>query len=119
MIFQVLTNIKHNGEIFPVGKFFEGEKGEFIVLVKDGALKMIEGAKTIEQAKKIISSESVKSPITNETVNTFSPQKGGENTFGPKNEEEVKTEDLKPETITLKAGEVGTGDLPPESGDNL
>ena len=122
MIYQILSNLKHNGEQMLTGGFFEGETKEFEHLVTDGVLRSFPGVKTIEDAKKIVISEKEKPEEVEETEpNTWAPTPGAENTWGGKKPEDIPEapKDGVDAPVEPVVGEVGTGDLPPENGDNL
>lgn len=53
-IFQVLSNLNHNGVIYKTGQFIEHEVGAFATLMEDNVVKVITGATTVEEAEKIV-----------------------------------------------------------------
>lgn len=63
-IFHVLSNLKHNGQVFEKGTLFAGEENQHQDLVKIGVLAVIDGAETVEEAKEIIgvNAEQAKAP---------------------------------------------------------
>lgn len=56
-IIQVLSNIKHNGEFYATGSLIEAQAGEFQQLINDGAIRVVEGAKSITHARELLSKE--------------------------------------------------------------
>ena len=125
MIFKVLSNLKHNGDLMETGHFFEGKLEEFAHLVTDKVLRAFHDVKSVEEAKKIVGDEEAKEKEALENapviVDTWKPSEG-DNTWGPKtldtkSEEDVTPEEEKVEEVPL--GQVGKGDVPPENGDNL
>ena len=89
-IFQVTTNISHNGNQLKIGEIFEAELAEFEHLVKSGALKLIEKAESVMEAKDIIEADKAVAPEKMEVA------VDEQNTWGPK-KEEVKTPETSPE----------------------
>jgi len=51
MIYKVIENVKHNGDVFAKGSFTSAEDGAFAQLVADGIFAIIPGVDTIEEAK--------------------------------------------------------------------
>ena len=125
VIFQVLSNLKHNDEVRSAGSFFEEELKNFEHLVVDGVLRVVSGAKTIAEAMDIVASEAAKQETEAAKEASVEP----ENTWGPKKDEvpASASTDAQPdpevtdETKDSTLGQVGQGDLPPDApaGDNL
>jgi hypothetical protein len=97
--FQVISNISHNGTKFSIGQIIEAEFAEFEHLVKAGALKIIERATSIDEAKEIAGAES-QADIKTEPETKAEDQ---QNTWGPK-----KEEDKAPETAPVNASDSKT-----------
>ena len=135
LIFYVLSNIRHNSTTYAQGTFIEGVLAEFGELVKDGALRIVEGATSVEHAAEIVASESAEAA---KAIQAAQAKAASENTWGPKEApvtapetETTTTEETTTETTeeaqkvetteTEKAPEVGQGDQPPagDAGDNL
>lgn len=64
MILHVQTNLNHNGTYYPKGSFIQSEEGEFVPLIEEGILKVVEGANTIEEAEEITGSTAGKAEET-------------------------------------------------------
>lgn len=117
-IFQILSNVKHNGDNLTAGNFFEGELAEFAHLVKDGVLRIMEGAKNLEHAAEIAQKESEVAQQAAAEAEQTQPQ----NTWESKKPEATPSAD---ETADkpLAPGQVGQGDQPPapaaDAGANL
>lgn len=127
-IFQVRSNLNHNGEPKKAGSFFEGALESFTHLVKDGVLCVIEGATSLEHAAQIVADEVAKAAekatddVAVEPQNTWGPQ--------PDKPEESKTpvvppapsEDLpKPPapTVNEQSSNVPPAPVIDPAGDNL
>lgn len=78
-ILQVLSDLKHNGTLHKAGTFLEAEAGQFEDLVKQGILKVIEGAENVEEAAKIVLADAQKTAAV-----AAEASKEAENTWGPK-----------------------------------
>lgn len=91
MIYHVLSNIKHNGEEFKKGSFIEGALGEYTGLVEAGALAIVEGADTIEEAKEIVGK-----PAETPTA-TEAPKVEEQNTWGPRPDNALENQPLSEE----------------------
>lgn len=110
-IFHVLSNLNHSGDIYKKGEFMEADLDTFKHLVTDGVLRVVEGAKTIKEASKIIEREQVKAEEIRSAV--VAPR----NTWGPQKDEEEVPE--KEDVIDdIPPGEVGKGDVPPTAQSN-
>jgi hypothetical protein len=59
--FLVVSALKHNDTLHRVGTVIEGSLGDFETLVIDGVLKLIEGAKNLAHAEKIVAANAVAS----------------------------------------------------------
>ena len=117
-IFQVLSNLNHNGHLYIKGAFFEAEESEFKALVTDGVLRVMEGANSMAHAVEIAADEVAQAAKIAEESALAQP----ENTWGPKPElppaPEAAPENT--ENKELAPGAVGQGDQPPAgAGDNL
>jgi hypothetical protein len=55
-IIQVLSNIKHNGEVLKAGDFIEREVAEFAQAIETGVMRVF-NVKTIDEAEAIVSKE--------------------------------------------------------------
>ena len=125
-IFQTISNLNFGGTLHNAGSFFEGELEQYEALVKDGVLRVIEGAESVEHAIKLAEEEIASAPTPEEV-------KAPENTWGPKpdpTDEEVKepevlatTDQKEAKVDTTAPGTVGQGDvapaIDPTAGDNL
>lgn len=104
-IFKVLSNLNHDGTLYPKGTFIEefaGAQG----LVNDGVLKEIEGAENTREAAELDAERTVEA--TEEEK-----EQAPENTWEAKKDEEKKdedTEDTNPKEEE-KAGEVYDGSM--------
>ena len=122
-IFQVLSNIKHNGDLLAAGTFLEGELSEFGQLVESKVLRVMEGAKSLAHAVEMAAADA------EAKASQTASEEAAPNTWGPKAEApEAPKEPEKPAapaaeqaaaTDGLKPGEVGAGDVAPVTGDNL
>lgn len=97
-IYQVQSNVRHNGDSYVKGTLLSSDES-FDQLVSDGLFKVIEGAETIEEAKKIVEEEKELESMENESgdvaqANTWEPQKESkpEESTEPKNETAEKKE---------------------------
>lgn len=102
-IFHVVSNLNHNGTIHKKGSFFEGEVSEFESVISIGVLKVVEGAKDLEHAAKIIAEEATKQEVASAEV------KEPQNTWGPKPDPIVApVEAPKTDATDTKTTEAGT-----------
>jgi hypothetical protein len=95
VIFQVLSNLKYGADSYTAGTFFSGGLEEFGYLVTEGVLKMIPGAKTIDEAQEIVAKENEIAQEQAQKDASIAP----ENTWGPQ-PDEPKVEDTKDEVKT-------------------
>jgi hypothetical protein len=128
-ILLVLKNLRHDGEDLAVGSLFEAPLEGFQGLVDMGVLRVVEGAKTLEEAEQIVKSQvatnaSKATPAAAAPEDKFkaAPNKPVETAPAP----EAQTTDAeKPQETTDTSAEapaVGTGDVAPapeDKGDNL
>lgn len=49
-IFEVLSNLNHNGTVYQAGQFIEGELKEFAQAIEGNVVKLVKGAKTTDEA---------------------------------------------------------------------
>lgn len=82
-IFQVKSNINHNGTKLTVGEFFEAELAEFQHLVKDGALRLFSDVTSIDDAKALVEKE--KDAAQADSAPESAPE--AQNTWGPKKDD--------------------------------
>lgn len=127
VILYVLSNLKHNATQYTQGSFITGALSEFEALVKDGVLRVVEGATSEEEAAKIIADETEAAKEKGAAV--VSPK----NTWGPTDKPadvaETTTETTTESTdatgkvdtteTTGEALEVGKGDVAPVDDTNL
>lgn len=127
-IFQVLSNLNHNGERMAAGTFFEGEYGEFAVLVNDKVVRCFEEGVTIAEAREIVESEAQENEDeSSEAVkpkNTWEAQPDVQPAAPQAEEAKEKEETTATGQDNATGGEVapivGSGDQPPlNTGDNL
>lgn len=93
-IFQALSNLRHNGVDYAKGDFFEGLLAEFAHLVKDGALRIMHRATSIEHAKEMVSDQTAAAAETVKPA-TVEPK----NTWGPKEDTVTKPADAGTTTV--------------------
>ena len=122
-IFQVISNISHNGNRLNVGDIFEAELAEFEHLVKSGALKIINGVESVEEAKAQVEPEksetSEKSEAPEDQQNTWGPKKDEAKApeTAPENASDAKTDETADTEAKPQAGEDGATKDPSETAD--
>jgi hypothetical protein len=124
----VLKNLKHDGDLLEAGSLFEGAVEEFQQLIDMGVLKVIEGAKTLDEAAEMAKAqvaeiaEKVKSDaLKSNHADVWKAKPNVPPVVTPPvpAPEAQKTDEA---STTGQAPVVGAGDLPPapvETGDNL
>ncbi len=60
-IFQVLSNLKHDGDLLVKGTLLEAPLYQFETLVREGVLRIVEGASNIAEAADILAKEAAQS----------------------------------------------------------
>lgn len=109
-IFHVVSNLNYSGTIYKTGDFIENELAGFEDLVKDGVLRIVEGAETAAQAAQIIAAEA-EAKLQNEAS---AEAKAPKDTWGPQPnktpeelsaEKEAANKSDKPVSPTNDAGE--------------
>jgi hypothetical protein len=132
-ILLVLKNLRHDGADLAVGSLFEADINAFQGLVDMGVLRVIEGAKTLEEAEQIVKTQiaagaSKVAPAAAASQDKFkaAPDKPVETPPAPAPEVQANStadaSKVAPESSTVEAPVVGTGDVAPaplETGDNL
>jgi hypothetical protein len=135
--FLVLSNLKHNGELYEAGSVIEGDLEAFGEFITAGVLRVVEGAESLEQAAELATKqvadalEKAKAAEAAKPKDTWAPSEpeapaaDGETVAGTETAPEgtqttettettteaaKPTEEAKTET---QAPVVGTGDLPP------
>jgi len=117
-ILYVLSNLKHNGDVYAAGSFIEATEADLKALetlVTDGVLRVMEGAKTTAEAAETIANEKAVALDAVESAKENAP----EDTWGPKTEttaEKVDTTATETKVDTGSAPIVGTGDVDPNAG---
>lgn len=135
--FLVLRNIKHDGEAIVAGQIVEAAEGAFLGLIEAGAMRVIEGATSIEDAAEKVKAELAAKGIAAQAVAAAKPantwpdkpapapveEKPADTTVETTETTEEKAPETKTEETPVVAPVVGEGDLPPapgtETGDNL
>lgn len=84
-IFQVISNIRHNGENLTPGQFIEAELATFEHLVKDEVMRLFHGATSVKEAQDIVAQE--KQDAEAAQVQADAPAPAQQNTWGPKTED--------------------------------
>lgn len=126
-IFLALSNIKFNSEAIKAGDVFEGDTETFEGLVKDGVVRIVEGAENLEQAADIVRKEvaeksaAAATAVANAPKDTWapSPEKPAETTTETVSAETKVEDNNSTASTTIPATEpqeVGKGDLPPAPG---
>lgn len=117
-IYLALSNIKFDNEAIKGGDVFEGAAETFDGLVKDGIVRVVEGAESLEQAAEIVRSEvsqkssAAAAAVANAPKDTWAPSPEKTETTPPTETTEKPVET----STTIPTGEapaVGTGDLAP------
>lgn len=98
--------MKHNGVEYATGSFIEAEVAQFEQLINDGVLRVVDGAKTIEQAMELAGKEVVN------TVEEVAEIVENQDTWGAK-PDPVVTEEVKEPVAPVSAPvEPVAGDAP-------
>lgn len=102
-IFQALSNLNHDGNVYIKGSVFEAEGVQFEQLVKEKVLKIVEGARDLAHAAEIVASQ-----IEAEIAATEQAEKKPENTWEAK--PDPKPEDANKPADTTQTNTAGPTD---------
>lgn len=94
--FHVKSNLKHNGDEFKAGSFFEGDAGLLMGLINDNVIVAVD-ADSMEEAREVMAKKLAAKAEAEEIAEEEKPQ----NTWGP-----TPTEEKEPEVQTEVAGTV-------------
>lgn len=120
-IIQILSNLRHNGENFKKDVVVNWEdEATLEQLVKDGVVRVVEGAETAEEAVKLLENEA-NAEIANAEViaesapqDTFAPT-GTANTWEAETDEEVTPAAPKTEEVKTDTEEAGKEETTPDA----
>lgn len=118
-IFQVLSNIRHSGTDYLTGSFFEATVEEFAHLVSGGALRIIDGATSVQEASDMVAKEMADAQMKAEQAVAVQPP----DTWAPSPEPETtpvspESSAPAPEATQPVNTAIGAGDMPPDLGEN-